>query len=78
MKSCQNCTFYKHRNIRDYTPYNPHLCLHEKARYVSQDIIYEKVYLHKCEHMRAETGECGPDAKLFKPTIFYLLKNLFK
>jgi hypothetical protein len=79
MKSCQNCIYFKldvaSKYYGGYAP-SPHICMHEAARYISQSIIYEEVLNYTCEGMRQKHGDCGPEAKLFKPKLFYKLKTL--
>jgi hypothetical protein len=70
MKFCKNCKYIKDVKVVD-------LCTHPYSTYATNLVTGEPIH-QACFRMRWEDGKCGPTGKLFKPSLWYRIKNEFK
>lgn len=77
MKHCKDCKYYRssYSEFVSGNPYGVHLCTHLEGITSKEDYNEKIEYYSTTHYMRVDTNICGPEAKLYKPT---LLKRLFK
>jgi hypothetical protein len=67
MKSCKGCRYQFSDLCTVYTTYRT-----EFNKYTNEEFTYVMLVDKKINDMRT-TGECGPEAKLFEPTLLHRL-----
>ena len=71
MKSCNGCKYLLKFTLSDHCTHDDPEIVYETNLYTGRrNRVWTGYFRPSTQEMRAENGNCGPDARLYSPTLF--------